>query len=100
MPRKSRHDKKNNEQADEQWLQAWDSPEAIGMQKKQILLNSINDRIDNRRKQRKQFFFIGLSAAAAILVAIFIKMPGNDLPAQANAWQELATTDSAKKIML
>lgn len=100
MPRKSRHDKKNNEQADEQWLQAWDSPEAIGMQKKQILLNSINDRIDNRRKQKKQFFFIGLSAAAAILVAIFIKIPGNDTPPQANTWQELATTDSAKKIML
>lgn len=100
MPRKSRHDKKNNEQGDEQWLQAWDSPEAIGMQKKQILLNSINDRIDNRRKQRKLFFFIGLSAAAAILVAIFIKMPGNESPAQANAWHELATADSAKKIML
>src|SRR5689334_14599170 len=100
MPRKSRHNKKNNEQADEQWLKAWQSPEAIGMQKKQILLNSINDRIDNRRKQKQKFFFIGLSAAAAILVAIFIKMPGNGSPAKANAWQELATNDSAKKIIL
>ncbi|HUP12382.1 MAG TPA: FecR domain-containing protein, partial [Niastella sp.] len=62
--------------------------------------NSINDRIDNRRKHQKLFFFIGLSAAAAILVAIFIKMPGNSLLVQANVWQELASTDSSKKIML
>jgi transmembrane sensor len=100
MPRKSRHKKDNIKNQDEQWLQAWQSPDAMGMQKKQILLNSINDRIDNRRKQQKQFFFIGLSAAAAILVAIFIKMPGNDSPVQANVWQELATTDSTKKIIL
>jgi transmembrane sensor len=100
MPRKSRHHKDNISNQDEQWLQAWHSPEAMGMQKKQILLNSINDRIDNRRRQKKQFFFIGLSAAAAILVALFIKPPGNGSQAKAIAWQKLATTDSTKKIML
>jgi transmembrane sensor len=83
---------------DEQWQQVWQSPDQMGMQKKQILLNSINDRIDNRKRQKKQFFMIGLSAAAAILVTIFIKMPGNG--AQSNTWQELTSTDSAKKIML
>ena len=78
MPRKSRQNKDSNgKQPDEQWLQAWQSPEAMGMQKKQILLNSINDRIDNRRRQKKKLFFIGFSAAAAILVAIFIKIPVN-----------------------
>lgn len=101
MPRKSRHNKENNDkQPDEQWLQAWQSPEGMGMQKKQILLNSINDRIDNRRRQIKKIFFIGLSAAAAILVAFFVKMPGNGSPVNANEWQELASTDSSKKLIL
>lgn len=98
MPRKSRHDKDNMSNQDDQWQQAWQSPGQMGMQKKQILLNSINDRINNRKRQIKQFFVIGLSAAAAILV--FIKLPGNGSQAKANAWQELASTDSAKKIML
>lgn len=100
MRRKSRHNKENISNQDEQWLQAWQSPEAMGMQKKQILLNSINDRIDNGRRRKKQFFFIGLSAAAAILVSIFIKLPGNGSQAKTNVWQTLSTTDSAKKIML
>ncbi|HEX6428185.1 MAG TPA: FecR domain-containing protein [Niastella sp.] len=100
MPRKSRRHKDNISHQDEQWQQAWNKPEAIGMQKKQILLNSINDRIDNKRRRKKQLFFIGLSAAAAILVAIFIKIPGSSSPEMAAAWQELASADSSKKIML
>lgn len=100
MPRKSRHNKDNTGNNDEQWQQAWKSPDEMGMQKKQLLLNSINDRIDNRKKHKKQFFFIGFSAAAAILVAIFIKMPGNGSQLNTNPWQELASTDSSKKIML
>lgn len=100
MPRKSRHHKDNNSNQDEQWQQAWQSPEQMGMQKKQILLNSINDRIDNRRRQKKQFFFIGLSAVAAILVAILFKMPGLNTAVNANPWLELASADSSKKIRL
>lgn len=101
MPRKSRRDKdKNSNPADEQWLQAWNKPAAIGMQKKQTLLNSINDRIDNRRRRKKQLFFIGLSAAAAILVAVFIKMPGSNSNVAANTWQELVSADSSKRIKL
>jgi transmembrane sensor len=101
MPRKSRRRKdKNRNPADEQWLQAWDKPSPIGMQKKQILLNSINDRIDNRRRRKKQMFFIGLSAAAAILVAVFIKMPGSPSNVAGNPWQELVSADSSKKIQL
>ena len=100
MPRKSRHNKDNTGNYDEQWQQAWQSPHEMGMQKKQLLLNSINDRIDNRKKLKKQFFFIGISAAAAILVAIFIKLPGNGGRVNTNPWQELASTDSTKKIML
>ncbi|HUP10732.1 MAG TPA: FecR domain-containing protein [Niastella sp.] len=100
MPRKSRHNKDNINNQDEQWQQSWQSPDQMGMQKKQILLNSINDQIDNRNRQKKQFFFFGLSAAAAILVAIFIKMPGNGSQIKVSAWQELASTDSAKKVIL
>ncbi len=99
MPRKSRRHKETINNQDEQWQQAWQMPEQIGMQKKQILLNSINDRIANRRRQKKQLFFIGLSAAAAIVAAIFFKMPGNG-SAPNNAWQELASADSSKKIQL
>jgi transmembrane sensor len=45
-------------------------------------------------------FFIGLSVAAAILVAVFIKIPGRSPGIPKNAWQELASADSSKKIML
>lgn len=100
MPRNSRQHKKNITNQDAQWQQAWQSPGNMGMQKKQILLNSINDRIDNRRRQRKQLFFIGLSAVAAIVVAIFFKMPGNGSAISTNAWQELASAESTKKIQL
>lgn len=100
MPRKSRQNKNNTTNQDEQWQQAWQSPEQMGMQKKQILLNSINDRIDNNRRQKKKYFFIGLSAVAAIVVAIFFKMPGANTAVNANAWLELASADSAKKIIL
>ena len=100
MPRKSRHHKDNISNKDEQWLQAWNKPEAIGMQKKQILLNSINDRIDKGGRRKKQLFFIGLSAAAAILVAVFFKMPGSNSNAPVNTWLELASADSSKKILL
>ncbi len=100
MPRRSRQNKKNISNQDAQWQQAWQSPGQMGMQKKQILLNSINDRIDNRRRQKKRFFFIGLSAVAAILVAIFFRMPGNGSAINTNAWQELASADHSKKILL
>lgn len=100
MPRKSRQNKSNTNNQDEQWHQAWQSPEQMGMQKKQILLNSINDRIDNNRRQKKKYFFIGLSAVAAILVAIFFKMPGFNAAVNANPWLELASADSTKKIQL
>lgn len=101
MPRKSkRNNDSNGKHSDEQWLQAWQSPAAIGAQKKQALLNSINDRIDNKRRRKKQLFFIGLSAAAAILVAIFFRMPASEPSGTADLWQELASADSSKKIML
>jgi len=100
MPRKSRQNKSNTTNQDEQWQQAWQSPEPMGMQKKQILLNSINDRIDNNRRRKKKYFFIGLSAVAAILVAIFFKMPGFNTAVNANPWLELASADSSKKIIL
>jgi transmembrane sensor len=101
MPRKSkRNNDSNGKHADEQWLQAWQSPDVIGAQKKQTLLNSINDRIDNKGRRKKQVFFIGLSAAAAILVALFIKIPTGDQPEAVNPWQELASADSSKKIIL
>lgn len=100
MPRNSRQHKKDLSNQDAQWQQAWQSPDQMGMQKKQILLNSVNDRIDNRRRQRKKLFFIGLSAVAAILVAIFFRMPGNTAGITTNPWQELASTDSAKKFHL
>ncbi|AEV98873.1 hypothetical protein A4D02_10000 [Niastella koreensis] len=100
MPRNSRRHKKNLSNQDAQWQQAWHSPDQMGMQKKQILLNSINDRIDNRRRQKKQLFFIGMSAVAAIVVAIFFKMPGSTAGVTTNAWQELTSAGSSKKILL
>jgi transmembrane sensor len=101
MPRKSRHHKdRNSKHSDEEWEQAWNQPSPIGMQKKQILLNRINDRIDNGRRRKKQLFFIALGVAAAMLVAVFIKLPGDNSNIAATTWQELASADSSKNILL
>jgi transmembrane sensor len=101
MPRKPRHNKeRKSKHSDEEWEQAWNKPEGIGMQKKQILLNSINDRIDNGRRRNKKIFFIALSVAAAMLVAVFIKLPGGNSNIATATWKELASTDSSKKILL
>lgn len=85
---------------DEQWQKAWHEPGEIDPSRKNALLNSINDRIDHKRRKRNRLFFIGISAAAAILVAIFIKMPGNGPRTQDVTWKELASNDSTKKVLL
>jgi transmembrane sensor len=100
MPRKSRQTKQNNPMSqDELWQQAWNGPRSMDAAKKQALLNNIHQRIAPNRR-RKKLFFISISAAAAILVAVFLKLPNHQLRTPANHWQELASNDSAKKIQL
>lgn len=98
MPRKSKLQQEGDHTHDEQWQQAWDSPEALGAGQKQALLDSVHRSIG--RRKRRQLFFIGMSAAAAILVALFIKMPGSSLKVNSVQWRELASNDTARKILL
>lgn len=97
MPRKSRRANIPND--DQQWQQAWEQPDPMDAQRKQALLSNIHQRIDHTRRKKKQLFYIGLSAAAAIMVAVFIKMPWlQDVPVE--AWTELASNDSSHKVEL
>ena len=85
---------------DEQWQKAWREPGEIETSRKNALLNSINDRIDHNRHKRIRLFFVGISAAAAILIAVFIKIPGNGPRIQPVTWKELASNDSTQKVLL
>jgi transmembrane sensor len=100
MARKSRPDNTNKLNQDEHWQDAWREPKAMDAAKKQALLNNINDRIDGNWAKRKRVFLLAVSAAAAILVAIFVKMPGGSMRTSENTWRELASNDSLQKILL
>lgn len=100
MPRKSGRDKNGNMHHDEHWQQAWRDPQEIDAAKKHVLLNSINQRIDHNRLKKSRLYFISISAAAAILVAVFIKIPGSNSYVHANNWKELVSNDSARKVLL
>ena len=84
---------------DELWQQAWNEPRGMDAAKKQALLENLHQRIDHHPR-RKKLFIISVSAAAAILVAVFLKIPGNHSRTPVSYWQELASNDSAKKILL
>jgi transmembrane sensor len=98
MPRKPEQEHTPND--DQQWQQAWEQPDAIEPVHKQALLNNIHQQLDGTRRKKKQLYFIGISAAAAILIAVMIKMPWGQQEIPAEAWKELATNDSARKIQL
>jgi len=101
MPRKSRQNRTgNNMHHDEQWQKAWREPGEIETSRKNALLNSINDRIDHNKRKRNRLFFIGISAAAAILIAVFIKVPDNGVRTPEITWKELASNDSTQKVLL
>src|SRR5688572_1338388 len=100
MPRKSRRFKPQDMNHDEHWQQAWNEPETIDAARKNAILNNIHDRTVASRRRKKQLFFIGISAAAAILVALFIKIPAGSSGTSEVKWQELASNDSAKKVIL
>jgi Fe2+-dicitrate sensor, membrane component len=99
MPRKSSQHKTGNQHQDDLWNKAWQSPGSMDAAKKQTLLHNIHQRIDTRPR-RKKLFFISMAAAAAILVAVLINIPGHLVKEPANAWYELASTDSLKKVLL
>lgn len=97
MPRNIRQDQNNYTPQDPDWQQAWDEPEQIDAAKKQALLNSLHRRIHTGRRKRR-LFFVGISAAAAILVAVFIRIPGSR--SGEGPWQELASQDAPRRIVL
>lgn len=101
MRRNSRQDRYNNDmQRDEHWQQAWDKPQKMDAAKKQVLLNSLHQRMDNYGRRKKQLFFIGIGAAAAILVAIFVRIPGNGPRSTMTNWTELASSAAPRKIQM
>jgi transmembrane sensor len=98
MPQKPRRYKRHTNQDDDLWEQAWKSPQQMDPQKKQALLDAIHQRIDTRPRNKK-LFIIGLSAAAAILIAVFMRIPANSFKAVPQ-WQELTSADVTKKVLL
>ena len=93
-------DNNNDMQRDERWQQAWDKPQKMDAAKKQVLLNSIHQRIDDYGRRKKQIFFIGIGAVAAILVAIFVRIPGSGPRTTMSQWTELASNAAPRKIQM
>lgn len=98
MPRKSRQQYTPND--DQQWQQAWEQPNPMDISHKAQLLGNIHHRLESTRRKKKQLYFIGISAAAAILVAVFIKLPWAQQEIPVEAWTELTAHDSLRKIEL
>ncbi|MDF2192298.1 FecR domain-containing protein [Paraflavitalea sp. CAU 1676] len=98
MPRKSRRNKTPSD--DQQWQQAWEQPDALDPAHKELLRHNIHQKLARSRQQKKQLFYIGLSAAAAILVAVFFKMPWSQQEPVQEAWTELHSNDSARQVTL
>ena len=87
---------------DEQWQKAWDEPEKIDPTQKQELLSGIHKRITLQRRRR--LFVIGISAAAAaVLLAVFIWIPGLNSRTDRSdiaRWVKLGSDDSPRKFTL
>lgn len=98
MPRKSRQQHTPND--DQQWQQAWEQPDPMDTSRKAQLLGNIHHRLEGTRRKKKQLYFIGISAAAAILVAVFIKLPWAQQEIPVEAWTELTATDNIRKVQL
>lgn len=86
--------------ADEQWQRAFNNPAPIGSHKKQALLQGIHQQLEKYRRRKRQLVTIGISAAAAILVTVFIKLPAGKTLIETSQWRELASQDAAQKILL
>src|SRR5215831_5744303 len=90
----------HNSDRDEQWRKAWNEPEELGTEKKGALLNSIHRRISRYRRRKAQLYIIGLGAAAAMIVAVFIRIPGDKSISDINKWKEFVSNDISAKIIL
>ena len=84
---------------DEDWQKAWDQPQEMEPSKKQAILAGLHRRMDAQGR-KKRLLIIGISAAAAVLIAVFITVPGLTPRMEAPRWKELASTETPKKITL
>jgi transmembrane sensor len=99
MPRKSSQHNKGNQHQDELWQKAWETAGGMDAAKKQALLQSIQQRI-HANPRKKRLFYISISVAAAILIAVFINIPGTPSKTPVSHWQQLASNALLKKIRL
>ena len=99
MPRKPKQE--HIPDNDQQWQQAWEQPGPINPTSKKALLENIHRQLDKGQRSKKKFYLIGLSAAAAaILVTVFISLPGRQPEVPVIAWQELTSSDSIRQVKL
>jgi len=88
---------------DEQWQKAWDEPEEIDPTQKQELLGNIRRRIDAQRRRRRMYV-IGIGAAAAVLLAVLIRIPGwnsrADRQDAAVQWVKMGSDENPRKLAL
>ena len=83
---------------DKDWQDAWEKPEEIEAAKKRALLRGIHQRIDQGRRSRRLFIIGTSSAAAAVVIALFVKFAGAPIPE--SKWLELASNETSRKITL
>jgi len=84
---------------DEDWQKAWDEPEEMEPSKKQAILGSLHRRMDAQGR-KKRLFIIGIGAAAAVLLAVFIRTSILSPRIDTDRWKELASAEAPKKITL
>lgn len=82
MPRKPKQE--HIPDNDRQWQQAWEQPNPINPAGKKALLENIHQQLDKGRRSTKKLYLIGLSTAAAIIVAtaVWLFTPETKTPVQ------------------
>lgn len=98
MPHKSRQQNIPND--DQEWQRAWEQPDPMDAGRKELLLSNIHQRLDGTRRKKKQLYYIGISTAAAILVAILMKLPWAQQEVPVEAWTELTAHEHSRKVQL
>ncbi|WP_431213682.1 FecR family protein [Puia sp. P3] len=88
---------------DEDWRQAWDNPDEIDPAKKKALLDSLHLKMDAGHSPSgttRRLLFIGLPAAAAAAVLIFLFVRSVMAPIPVARWREIASANTMLRLTL
>lgn len=86
---------------DEKWQQALDNPVRMSPEKKQALLQQIHQRIQVKTLYRRRIVYMGVSAAAAVLIAFAVRMVWlNKQPVPVTEWETASSNTEKRRLQL